>query len=146
MTDLFSFTFGAGFTAIPSGVTSDPNLLAFVFAVAKRLDNPAPGTLFSSFDPNCRSRIALGRRTCAGFVGKGVEEKTCAVSSSGLSCRRRSDGLLVSDWVRSASGAALEEVCRGDLLGGEGGELIVVSRAARHCSAQNRHPSRCAIS
>jgi hypothetical protein len=53
------------------------------------------------------------------------------VSSSGLSCRRRSDGLLVSDRVRSASGAALEEVCRGDLLGGEGGELIVVSHAAR---------------
>jgi hypothetical protein len=32
---------------------------------------------------------------------------------------------LVSDWVRSASGAALEEVCRGDLLGEGGGELIV---------------------
>jgi hypothetical protein len=126
LTDLFSFTFGGGLTALPSGVVSDPNLLAFVFAVAKRPDNPAPGTLFSSFDPSCRSRIALGRRTCAGFVGKGVEEKTRAVSSSGLSCRRRSDGLLVCDWVRSASGAAFEEACRDDLLGEEDGELIVV--------------------
>jgi hypothetical protein len=143
LTDLFSLTFGAGFPALPSGVTSDPNLLAFVFAVAKRLDNPTPGKLFSSFDPSCRSRIALGRRTCAGFVGKGVEEKTCAVSSSGLSCRRRSDGLLVSDWVRSASGAALEEVCRDDLLGEEGGELIVV--VARPSTALPKHATQTGV-
>jgi hypothetical protein len=146
LTDLFSFTFGAGLTAFPSGVMSDPNLLAFVFAVAKRLDNPAPGTLFSSFDLNCCSRIALGRRTCAGFVGKGVEEKTCAVSSSGLSCRRRSDGLLVCDWVRSASGAAFEEACRDDLLGDEDGELIVVIARPSTSLAKTCHPSRYAIS
>jgi hypothetical protein len=61
------------------------------------------------------------------------------VSSSGLSCRRRSDGLLVSDWVRSASGAALEEVCRDDLLGEEGGELIVV--VARPSTALPKQPA-----
>ena len=124
---------------------SDPNLLAFVFAVARRLDKPAPGTLFSSFDPSCRSRIALGKRTCAGFVGKGVEEKTRAVSSSGLSCRRRSDGLLVCDWVLSASGTAFEEACCDDLPGEEDGELIVVVVRPGTSLLKTGHPNRYAI-
>jgi hypothetical protein len=128
LTDLFSVKVGAGLTALPSGgVTSDPNLLAFVFAVAKRLDAaPGLGALFSSLDPSRRSRIALGRRTCAGFVGNGVEERTRAVSSSGLSGRRRSEGLLVCDWLRSASGVPFVGACRDALLGEEVGELIVI--------------------
>lgn len=50
-----------------------------------------------------------------------------ALSSSGPSWRRRSDGLLVCDWLRSASGAVFVAGCRDVLLGEESGELIVIA-------------------
>ena len=119
-------TVGAGLTGLASRPTSEPNRLAFVLAGAKRVDRPAPGTSFSSLEARRRSRIALGRSTWAGLVGKGFEEKTVGASSSELSWRRRSEGLLACDWLRSVSGVPLEGGCREALLGEEVGEVIVV--------------------
>ena len=127
---------GLGFNPLVSGAMSGPNLLAFVFAASKRPDSPVPGTLFSSLDPRRSSRIPLGRRTCAGLVGKGVEAKMSALSSSGLSWRRRNEGLLVSDRLRSASGVVFVGGWRDVRRGVELGELIAVAAWPRPSQPQ----------
>ena len=97
-TDRLRVIVGKGLVGLlESPALSDPRLLAFVFAIAKRVVGPVPGNIFSSFEPSRLSRRVLGNKICAGLVGYGVWDVVVARKSSESSRTKRNAGRFVCD-------------------------------------------------
>ena len=97
-TDRLRVIVGKGLVGLlESPALSDPRLLAFVFAIAKRVVGPEAGKMFSSFEPNRLSRRVLGSKTCAGLVGYGVGEAVEVRESSESSRTKRNAGRFDCD-------------------------------------------------